>query len=174
MDERDTVPGLVGRAVRDNAGDRIGRVGDVYLDSRSGRAEWVSVRTGRAGTTDTFVPLVAARMEGEELVLDLPKDRVANAPKIGGGGLSDTEEAALYRYYGIDRGSDPEWVAAGTADTDRTDGPLERAPVTDDASPDKSISIGEDKYGVGGRLRRRTEAHADGGSPGPGDPELDL
>jgi hypothetical protein len=66
----------------------------------------VTVRTGLFGTRESFVPLAAARVEGDELVVDVPKDQVTDAPKIDEDGhLSEQQEAELYSYYGVSPGA---------------------------------------------------------------------
>ena len=80
MIDQGSVPSLMGSTVRDSAGDKIGKVGQVYLDDTTGQPEWVTVRTGLFGTKESFVPLAAARVEGDELVVDVTKDRVTDAP----------------------------------------------------------------------------------------------
>src|SRR5829696_1280377 len=106
MIDEASVPSLVGSTVRDSSGDKIGKVGQVYLDDTTGQPEWVTVRTGLFGTKETFVPLVAARVEGDELVVDLPKSKVSDAPRIDEDGhLSEEQENELYSYYGVSQGS---------------------------------------------------------------------
>ena len=67
MIDQGSVPSLMGSTVRDSAGDKIGKVGQVYLDDTTGQPEWVTVRTGLFGTRESFVPLAAARVEGDEV-----------------------------------------------------------------------------------------------------------
>jgi sporulation protein YlmC with PRC-barrel domain len=105
MIDQASVPSLMGSTVRDNAGEKIGKVGQVYLDDTTGQPEWVTVRTGLFGTKESFVPLAAARVEGDELVVDIAKDRVSDAPKIDEDGhLSEEQENELYEYYGVSQG----------------------------------------------------------------------
>jgi sporulation protein YlmC with PRC-barrel domain len=105
MIDQASVPSLMGSTVRDNAGEKIGKVGQVYLDDTTGQPEWVTVRTGLFGTKESFVPLAAARVEGDELVVDIAKDRVSDAPKIDEDGhLSEEQETELYQYYGVSQG----------------------------------------------------------------------
>jgi sporulation protein YlmC with PRC-barrel domain len=105
MIDQASVPSLMGSTVRDNAGEKIGKVGQVYLDDTTGQPEWVTVRTGLFGTKESFLPLAAARVEGDELVVDIPKDRVSDAPKIDEDGhLSEEQETELYSYYGVSQG----------------------------------------------------------------------
>jgi sporulation protein YlmC with PRC-barrel domain len=46
MIDQASVPSLMGSTVRDSAGEKIGKVGQVYLDDTTGQPEWVTVRTG--------------------------------------------------------------------------------------------------------------------------------
>jgi sporulation protein YlmC with PRC-barrel domain len=102
MIDQSSVPSLMGSTVRDGKGDKIGKVGQVYLDDATGQPEWVTVRTGLFGTHESFVPLAAARVEGDELVVDVPKEKVTDAPRIDEDGhLSEEQETELYSYYGV-------------------------------------------------------------------------
>ncbi len=105
MIDQASVPSLMGSTVRDSAGEKIGKVGQVYLDDTTGQPEWVTVRTGLFGTKESFVPLAAARVEGDELVVDIPKSKVHDAPRIDEEGhLSEEQETELYTYYGVSQG----------------------------------------------------------------------
>jgi sporulation protein YlmC with PRC-barrel domain len=105
MIDQASVPSLMGSTVRDNAGEKIGKVGQVYLDDTTGQPEWVTVRTGLFGTKESFVPLAAARVEGDELVVDIAKSKVHEAPRIDEEGhLSEEQETELYTYYGVSQG----------------------------------------------------------------------
>jgi sporulation protein YlmC with PRC-barrel domain len=105
MIDQASVPSLMGSTVRDSAGEKIGKVGQVYLDDTTGQPEWVTVRTGLFGTKESFVPLAAARVEGDELVVDIPKAKVHDAPRIDEDGhLSEEQETELYTYYGVSQG----------------------------------------------------------------------
>mgnify|MGYP001988182708 CR=1 FL=1 len=66
------------------------------------------------------MPLADADLSGDDLRLPYDKDKVKNAPQIDTDGhLSPTEEAELYRYYGV--GSGTETAYANTTTTDTTD-----------------------------------------------------
>jgi uncharacterized protein (TIGR02271 family) len=106
MIDQASVPSLMGSTVRDSSGDKIGKVGQVYLDDTTGQPEWVTVKTGLFGTKENFVPLAAARVEGDELVVDVTKDKVTDAPKLDEDGhLTEEQETELYTYYGVSQGS---------------------------------------------------------------------
>jgi uncharacterized protein (TIGR02271 family) len=126
MIDQASVPSLMGSTVRDSSGDKIGKVGQVYLDDTTGQPEWVTVKTGLFGTKENFVPLAAARVEGDELVVDVPKAKVTDAPKLDEDGhLSEEQETELYAYYGVSQGSfgrqsgqtDTGYAAGTTTDT---------------------------------------------------------
>jgi uncharacterized protein (TIGR02271 family) len=125
MDQND-MTALSGATVRDSAGEKIGKVAQVYLDDRTGQPEWVTVRTGLLGAKESFVPLAAARFEGDELVVDATKDTVSGAPQVDADAhLSEQQEAEIYRYYGLSEAGSPasfggrEQTYAGTEGYDR-------------------------------------------------------
>lgn len=98
-------------------GSKIGKVGQVYLDDQSGAPQWVTVSTGLFGTSESFVPLEAATLQGDDLRVPYSKDFVKDAPRVEPDGhLSETEEARLFEYYGLTTG------AAGYAGGDVTTG----------------------------------------------------
>ena len=89
------------------ADGKLGTIGEVYLDDETGRPEWATVRTGMFGTKESFVPLAEAALSGSDLRLPYDKDKVKHAPQVDTDGhLSPTEEAELYRYYGLGSGTD--------------------------------------------------------------------
>ncbi|MCP2358810.1 uncharacterized protein (TIGR02271 family) [Nonomuraea thailandensis] len=83
-------------------GQSIGKVGQIYLNDHSGEPEWVTVRTGFFGMKQTFVPLANARRSGDEIRVPFDKEMIKGAPNIDvDDRLSLSEEADLYRYYGM-------------------------------------------------------------------------
>jgi len=93
---------LTGTDVYDNDGDKIGSVGQVYLDADSGNPEWVAVKTGLFGTKETFVPLRDAGITDDRVTVAYAKEQVKNAPQIDADGpLSYADEDKLYTHYGL-------------------------------------------------------------------------
>ncbi len=84
-----------------NAGrDKIGKVGQVYLDDRTGQPEWVTVSTGLLGTRESFAPLYSSAVRDGELVLAVPRQLVKDAPSVENDGhLGEAEIDALYQHY---------------------------------------------------------------------------
>ena len=156
MIDRNAVSTLSGTTVRTSGGDKIGKVAQVYLDDQTGEPEWVTVRTGLFGTKESFVPLAAARWEGGVLVVDASKDQVTGAPRVDEDGhLSAQQEAEIYRYYGISRGTSSR--GTGTAHA----GTRDRGRDTSGRETDRAMTRSEEKLRAGtervetGRARLR-------------------
>lgn len=79
----------------------IGTIKDVYLDTATGRPEWLAVKTSRMGGV-SFVPLAEAERHGEGLRVPYAAARVGQAPAMEhDGALSQAQEARLYDHYGL-------------------------------------------------------------------------
>jgi len=103
--------------------DRIGKVGQVYLDQDSDRPVWVSVKSGLFGTSESLVPLEGAEWDRTALHLAFPKDRVRDAPRVEvDGELTPEEQERLYDYYGM--GSTGAGAGTGTAGGGVVDDPI--------------------------------------------------
>lgn len=107
------VEGLQGATAYDSNGEKIGTIGQIYVDDRLGTPEWVTVKTGLFGTKETFVPLAGARRQGDQLHVPYTKDMVKDAPRLDADEHLDTsEEQRLYRHYRLTPGG-----RTGTAGT---------------------------------------------------------
>ena len=97
--------------VFDNHGEKVGGVGQVFLDEESGQPSWVTVRTGLFGLKESFVPLVEARLEDGVLHVGFSKDFIKDAPRQDPETpMTVAEEDALQAYYGTE--DEPNKVAA--------------------------------------------------------------
>ncbi|MFE3740608.1 DUF2382 domain-containing protein [Streptomyces sp. NPDC059134] len=93
---------LNGRSVYDRDGDKIGSIGQVYVGDRTGRPEWVTVRTGLFGMKESLVPLSGARRAGEDIHVPYAKDTVKEAPRLDADEhLDPGQEKQLYQHYGL-------------------------------------------------------------------------
>jgi uncharacterized protein (TIGR02271 family) len=102
MISRDSVQTLIGGTAYTTDGDKIGNIGQVYLDNASGEPAWVTVKTGLFGSSESFVPLDQAELTDDGVRVPYDKDRVKNAPNIETDReLSEQEEDQLYSYYGL-------------------------------------------------------------------------
>ena len=94
---------LSGVTVVGGDGQKLGSVDAVYYDNATDQPEWVAVRSGLFGTRVTLVPLRRADYDEDALHVPFNKVQLRNAPYHDPGReLSASEEADLYRYYGID------------------------------------------------------------------------
>jgi uncharacterized protein (TIGR02271 family) len=103
------------RELIDGNGDKIGSIGDVYLDEDTGRPEWLAVKTGLFGSKVSFVPIAEARAEGDEVRVPYEKSHVKDSPNVeADGALSQTEERRLYEHYDLAYSSEaPDRDTAG-------------------------------------------------------------
>jgi hypothetical protein len=96
------VAGLRDGDVISTSGDKIGSMGQVYLDDETGEPTFVTVNTGLFGLKQSFVPLQGARVQDRDLVVNYDKETVKDAPRIDDdGSLTPEEEDELYSYYGL-------------------------------------------------------------------------
>lgn len=93
---------LMGAPVFGPGDEKIGTVGQVFVDPDTGKPNWVTVHTGLFGRHESFVPVEDATWDHEILHVPFEKDVVKDAPRIDTGqALSPTDETSLYRYYRI-------------------------------------------------------------------------
>jgi len=119
-----SVQQYIGKTLFDDSGNKIGKIGTIFLDDVTGEPEWVTVSTGFFGTNESFVPVSGASARDDGLSVPHSKDKIKNAPNvdIDQGHLSTDEEAELYRYYGLEYSSaqagDQRTGYAGTTTAD--------------------------------------------------------
>ena len=122
----DQIDGITDGDVVSTNGDKIGGIGQIYLDDRTGEPNWVTVKTGLFGTSESFVPLDGAELRGRDIVVKYDKATVKDAPRVDAdGSISPEEEDALYSYYGLGgtnagytTDTDRDYATTGTTDTD--------------------------------------------------------
>jgi len=133
-----------GGDVRTTSGDKIGNIGQVYLDDESGQPSWVTVKTGLFGTQESFVPLGRAEVDGVDVVVPYDKQTIKDAPRVEtGGSLTPQEEKRLFAYYYDAQtiGADPD----GRRDLDRDRDDDDRDGVVDrDADDDRDADVDRD------------------------------
>ena len=138
-------------------GAKIGTVGQVFLDDETSTPNWVTVKTGLFGTSETFVPLDRATVRGDEVHVPYTKDVVKDAPRVDvDQHLSVEEEDELYRYYGLESGAG--YGRTDTAGYDTTAG-LDTTGAADVARDrDASVVRSEERVDVGTRRRETGKA----------------
>jgi uncharacterized protein (TIGR02271 family) len=128
--------------VLSSSGDKIGSVEQFYVDDASGAISWASVNTGLFGTSESYVPLDNATVQGNDVVVPYTKDQVKDAPRVNteGGALDENEQDELYRHYGIS-------YAGGSYDTGSTGSVDTTTTGADYAGVDTSTGVGHDTSG---------------------------
>lgn len=123
MITKDMTRELIGRQVVDNHGEKVGKIGQIYLDERSGDPTWATVNTGLFGTKESFVPLQNADVHDNDVALGVEKKAVKDCPHVGRSDerLTGSEEDELYRHYGIGHGNGNGRTDARHATGERTD-----------------------------------------------------
>jgi len=94
---------VIGMTAYGADGDKIGSIGQLFLDEQSGTPEFVTINTGLFGTSESFVPVQNASVEGNRVVVPFAKDKVKDAPNVDAdsGRLDQAEERRLYEHYGM-------------------------------------------------------------------------
>jgi hypothetical protein len=101
---------LVHATAYDASGNKLGKIGQIYLDNRTQAPEWATVHIGFFGTRESFVPLTDAELEGDRLRLPFEKEQVKAAPELepDRGGPTPEQELDLYRHYGMEVARPPQ------------------------------------------------------------------
>jgi uncharacterized protein (TIGR02271 family) len=160
---------VLGSTAYSHDGDKLGKVGHLFLDDETGRPEFVSVNTGLFGTNESFVPVADATFDGERLTVPFSKDKIKDAPNVDAesGHLDPSDEDILFDHYGMtgtSAGTDWDDLGRDHLDTgvsapDDQDGAVGHdtsGPTTDDA-----MTLSEERVEVGttsqetGRVRLR-------------------
>jgi uncharacterized protein (TIGR02271 family) len=155
MITRTDIRELIGTQLLDGGGDKVGKIGQVFLDDETGAPEWATVNTGFFGASESFVPLGEAHRTGDGVVVPYSKDVIKGAPNVlaGGGHLEESQERELYAYYNLEYAS--RRAGKGMAAGHDTSGPN-----TDDAMTrsEERLRAGTEKVGAGkARLRKWVE-----------------
>lgn len=155
MITREQIPTVLDHPVYDTDGNKIGDAKHVFLDDVTTQPEWVSVKTGLFGTSESFIPISDASLVEDRLQVPYTKDTVKDAPNVdvdAGGHLSEEEEHSLYEHYGIDW--DAAWQQQATQPQTSTG---RKARTTDDAMTrsEEQMHVGVERREVGrARLRK--------------------
>ncbi len=163
MLSQDQVQQAVGADAYGSDGDKIGKVGQIFLDDQTGEPVFATVNTGLFGMSENFVPISDASYSGDRFTLPFGKDRIKDAPSINpdDGHLSPDEEQRLYEYYGVAYSDSDQTSGTDYSDTD-TDTSTDTREVSDHTdSTDDAMTRSEERVQVGttsqesGRARLR-------------------
>jgi uncharacterized protein (TIGR02271 family) len=133
---------VIGSTAYGQDGEKIGKVGQLFLDDQTGQPEFVTINTGFFGSSESFVPVADATFDGDRLVVPFDKNKVKDAPNVDldGRHLDESEEQRLYEYYGMSSTS-------SYTDTDRTAGYVDTTRTSD---TDRDITSGTEGYDTSG------------------------
>jgi uncharacterized protein (TIGR02271 family) len=173
MISKNDINDVMGMELCSTDGDKIGGIGQVFLDDQTGEPEWVTVKTGLFGSNESFVPIRDASVENGAVVVPWDKATIKDAPNVDpdGGHLDESEEARLYDYYGLDYSTSQSdsGLPTGFAGTESgttgntsayDEGRDTSGPNTDDAMTrsEEQLRVGTEKQEVGrARLRKYVE-----------------
>ncbi|REE03750.1 PRC and DUF2382 domain-containing protein [Citricoccus nitrophenolicus] len=182
MQDYNTVEQLQDATVYGTDGEKIGSVGQVYLDDRTNQPTFVTVKTGLFGAKETFIPISEASPSRDGLQVPFDKAFVKDAPNVDAdGSLTPQEEQRIYEYYSIDSSGTTAGTGQGTAagtgqgtaagtvpGAGHDAGRDTRADVDRDASADtESVTARNEQLNVGtevresGRVRLRKHTYTD-------------
>ncbi|SDP28237.1 conserved domain-containing protein [Nakamurella panacisegetis] len=155
----------VGKTAVDPQGDKIGSVGEVYVNDESGQPDWITVNTGLFGMKENFAPLRGSTFDGDNLVLPFDKSVVKDAPDVPDSShLDPDEQQSLYSYYGqylggaagtyAETGTNNEYARGNTRGAHGYD---TSGPTTDEAMTrsEEHLNVGTQQVEAGrARLRK--------------------
>lgn len=156
----------VGRNVVDAQGNKIGTVGQVYVNDQTGQPDWITVNTGLFGMKENFAPLAGSTFSGDDLVLPFDKTVVKDSPDIADSAhLDPDEQQALYAYYrqflggtgGYERDISAREDTGYRQGTGNATGNDPSGPSTDDAMTrsEEQLQVGTEQVEAGrARLRK--------------------
>jgi uncharacterized protein (TIGR02271 family) len=142
--------------VIDNRGEKIGSVKQIWLEDGTGEPMWAEVHTGLFGLRQSFVPIQQGEVGGGGITVPVSKEQVKDAPSVhtDDNRMSDEEQEALYRHYGM-------IPHAKTGGHDRIDGRQDRkrAAMENREQPARhgrrdegaEVTLSEEKLDVGTR-----------------------
>ena len=151
----DRLEQMRGAPVSDRAGDKIGKVEEIFYDEDTNRPEWIGIGTGFFGTKRVLVPVAGASASDDGFAVAYDKDQVKDSPDVDADEISQETEQELHAYYGLEyseRRSDTGLPEGGTEPRGRI---REEGTVT---RSEEELEVGKRDVDAGrARLRKRVE-----------------
>ena len=134
--------------VVDVEGNKIGSIGQVYLDDMTGQPSWITVKTGWFGLKETFVPLERAVAADGTITVPYTAEKVKDAPRVDPDKHLDAdEESQLYAYYGIaavvSEEQDADDLAEQAVESSAVQAGIDPESPEQDASDDVAVGLDE-------------------------------
>lgn len=90
-----------GSTAYDRAGEKLGKIGDLYLDGETDIPAYAGIRTGLLGRHESIVPLAGAEERDGDIHLPYDRELILGAPSLDpDAALDPEEEHALEAHYG--------------------------------------------------------------------------
>src|SRR5690349_19288253 len=97
----DTVLGWRGRPVLDRDGEKVGTLGEIYLDDATDRPAYAGVNTGLFKRRESVVPLAGAEETPDGIRLPHTAERISAAPNVDPDvALADEDQQRLADHFG--------------------------------------------------------------------------
>ena len=148
---------FAGYEVYDQAGEKIGKVDDLFLDE-SDRPEYIGVKMGFLGTRSTLIPWEAVTSTDEGRVITVATDKATtkNGPTFDDDrDITPEFENEVYSYYGLQRTSSTEESGAYESyyaeETTQTAGMVDRTDLADEG--ELRVQRTEEELAAGTRER---------------------
>src|ERR687898_2952546 len=130
---------FAGYEVYDPAGEKIGKVDDLFLDENDS-PEYIGVKMGFLGMSSTLIPWEAVRStddEGRAITIATDKDKAKNGPTFDDDrDITPEFENEVYSYYGLQRSSSTEesgaYESVYAEETTQTTGMADRTDLADE------------------------------------------
>jgi hypothetical protein len=92
-----------GYTVYDNAGDKIGKVDDLFVDEDD-REEYIGVKMGLLGRRSTLIPMDIVRVNERERTIEVAesKETVGEAPTYDDNEITSEYEDNIRRHFGLE------------------------------------------------------------------------
>lgn len=132
-------------------GDKLGSVGDIYINDTTGQPDFIEVNHGLFNMSSSIVPLRGHALAEGELKLAFSKDRIKDAPNLDTEDhISDEQRQEFFRHYGVESAADQAQYAA----------PKQAAPAQGAAAGNESAGVAAGAAGAAGAAATDESAEA--------------
>ena len=101
MPDLETVLSWRGKTVVDRDGEKVGTLGDLYLDRETDLPAYAGINTGLFKRRESIIPLEGAREVDGDLQVPYALDAIKDAPNVDPEvELTEDEEERLHQHYG--------------------------------------------------------------------------
>jgi uncharacterized protein (TIGR02271 family) len=136
----DRLAQLRGTPVYDSAGEKIGKVDEIFYDLDTREPEWIGIGTGFFGSKRVLVPVYGASVGEDRVTVAYAKDQVKDSPNVDGDEVSESTERDLYAYYGLQ-------PSESTSDSQLPRGQASAGETEQAAVPQRQTDVGSRREG---------------------------